>query len=177
MTLPLIVLGFLSVVGGFISLPFADGKLEFLEHWLEPVFQHGNPAELGLNNALTLALLCVGALVGAAGIFVAYSLWHSTALRAKAGTKLEPALFGNGFFYDLTIARFMDGPGRAFANGLAWFDRTVIDGAVVGVGVVTVRSSGVLRRVQGGYVRRYALGIALGTVVLLGFVVTRVLTT
>jgi len=177
MTLPLIVLGFLSVVGGFISLPLFDGKLEFLEHWLEPVFENGNPADLTLSNGLTIGLLCIGALTGLAGIAFAYSLWHASPERAKAGTKLEPALFGNGFFYDLTIARFMGGPGRAFANGLAWFDRTVIDGAVVGIGVVTVQSGAIVRRVQSGYVRRYALGLALGTVVLLGFLVTRVLAT
>src|SRR5205085_2423856 len=38
MTLPLIVLAVLSVVGGFLSIPF--GSLQFIEHWLEPSFEY-----------------------------------------------------------------------------------------------------------------------------------------
>lgn len=69
----------------------------------------------------------------------------------------------------------MGGPGRAVFGGLSWFDRTVIDGAVDGVGSVTVGGAGLLRRLQSGYLRRYALGIAVSSVVLLGFIATRVL--
>ena len=37
MTGPLVVLGVLSVVGGWLNLPAFAGGSHVLEHWLEPV--------------------------------------------------------------------------------------------------------------------------------------------
>ncbi len=56
----------------------------------------------------------------------------------------------------------MGGPGRRLFEGLAWFDRTVIDGAVNGIGGVAHFSGNTLRRFQNGYVRTYALGMTIG---------------
>ena len=59
--------------------------------------------------------------------------------------------------------------GRKLFDLAALFDRVVIDGAVNGVAHI-IRSSGfVLRRVQTGFVRSYALGVALGAFVLMGY--------
>jgi len=44
------------------------------------------------------------------------------------------------------------------------FDRTVVDGAVNGIGTVTTGAGTMLRRVQTGRVQNYALGIALGLI-------------
>jgi NADH-quinone oxidoreductase subunit L len=53
-------------------------------------------------------------------------------------------------------------------------ERTVIDGAVNGVaGVVRGGGKG-LRVLQSGYVRSYALGVAVGVVGLLAYFLTRV---
>jgi NADH-quinone oxidoreductase subunit L len=51
----------------------------------------------------------------------------------------------------------------------ALFDRVVIDGAVNGVAQLVRGSGFVLRRVQSGFVRSYALGVALGAFVLMGY--------
>jgi NADH-quinone oxidoreductase subunit L len=53
------------------------------------------------------------------------------------------------------------------------FDRRVIDGAVNGVGEVVGLASRVGRRVQTGFVRTYAVGILLGAVGILWFLVAR----
>ena len=67
----------------------------------------------------------------------------------------------------------MGGPGRKAFEGIAWFDAHVIDGAVNGVaGLVKITGSGV-RRLQTGYVRTYALGVAIGAVVLISVLVLR----
>jgi NADH-quinone oxidoreductase subunit L len=52
-------------------------------------------------------------------------------------------------------------------------DNKIIDGAVNGVASVFRTSGGVVRRVQTGYVRNYALGIMAGAVLLLAYVLTR----
>ncbi len=171
MTVPLVVLAFFAAVAGFINLPLPVGNLQFLEHWLEPVFAGGHPAELTYSSGETLGLLALGAVVAIAGCSLAYLVWH----RGRASQRsAEPAFFGNAWYYDIMVTRFMGGPGRAVFAAQAWFDRTVIDGVVNGVGVVTVEAAAWSRRSQSGYLRRYALGIALGSVVLLGFLVTKV---
>jgi NADH-quinone oxidoreductase subunit L len=172
MTVPLIVLGVLSLVGGLLDIPFLS--MDYLERWLEPVFAAANPIVNTAGNVEILELLAVGSAASIVGIAVGWVLFGR---RPPVQRALEPAPLVHAWYYDSTIARFMGGPGRAIFNGAAWFDRVVIDGVVNGVGVVAIGSASLLRRVQGGYVRRYALGIALGTLVLLGFMVTRVLIT
>ncbi len=72
--------------------------------------------------------------------------------------------------YDAVIGR----PGQAFARFCATvIEVKVIDGAVNGVGRVTRAAGGSLRRVQTGFVRQYALGIVLGGVVLLAWMLSR----
>jgi NADH-quinone oxidoreductase subunit L len=66
------------------------------------------------------------------------------------------------------------GPGRRAAEWLArTFDGGVIDGAVNGLGRLFREGGQGLRRVQSGLVRTYAVGIALGAVALLLFVLVR----
>ena len=170
MTTPLVVLAFLSLFGGFLALPF--GGLHLLEDWLEPSFALSNPADLGNPLATTLVELLFGALVAAGGIALGWKIWAEPSETQRA---VQPAAFGNAWYYDLTVTRFMGGPGRLLFEALAWFDRTVIDGIVNAVGVATVLVSAELRKAQTGYLRRYAFGIGLGSVVLLGYVVARVL--
>ena len=64
--------------------------------------------------------------------------------------------------YDLLFIRI----GGRVANGLWWFDRNVVDGAVNGTGRVVGSAGGGLRRIQTGRVQNYALGIALGLIVM-----------
>jgi NADH-quinone oxidoreductase subunit L len=170
MTTPLVILGFLSVFGGLLSIPF--GSLHFLEEWLEPSFEHASPVILDLTAGQTLIELLIGAVVAIVGIGAGWQLWA----RPKAAQRsAQPAVFGNAWFYDIAVTRFMGGPGQAFFEALAWFDRTVIDGAVNGVGWCSVELAAVLRKGQTGFLRRYAFGLGLGSVVLLGFIGAKVL--
>jgi NADH-quinone oxidoreductase subunit L len=170
MTAPLVVLGLLSIVGGFLSIPF--GSLQFLEHWLEPSFELSNQLTIENSFTQTMIELVIGTIVAAAGIAAGWWAWS----RPKdTQPSFEPAVSGNAWYYDIGVSRFMDGPGRILFDSLAWFDRTVIDGAVNVVGAGTVQLSAVLRKGQTGFVRRYAFGLGLGSVALLGFVVAKVL--
>src|SRR5207248_7458989 len=75
MTGPLIVLGVLSVVGGWLNLPesIALGRIGLLDRWLEPVvgestlrITHG--AAPAANPTLEPALICVALVIALAGI-------------------------------------------------------------------------------------------------------------
>jgi NADH-quinone oxidoreductase subunit L len=54
------------------------------------------------------------------------------------------------------------------ANALWWFDRNVVDGTVNEVGRVTMDAGNGLRRIQTGRVQNYALGIAIGLIIMAG---------
>ena len=81
----------------------------------------------------------------------------------------------NAWYLDYGLARLVSGPVTAFARFLSdGVDRAGIDGAVNGIATAARGGSGGLRRLQTGLVRNYALAIALGTVLLLLYVATRV---
>jgi NADH-quinone oxidoreductase subunit L len=66
--------------------------------------------------------------------------------------------------YDLLFIRI----GGRVAAAIWWFDRVVVDGSVNGLGALTIRGGRELRRVQTGRVQNYALGIAVGLIVMAG---------
>jgi NADH-quinone oxidoreductase subunit L len=166
MTLPLVVLAGLAVVGGGLNLPFT-GDLHFLEHWLEPVLEH-NEAVIDVATGTKVGLAVVATLAGLAGIAGAVAIYLQ-----KRRAPIEPQILADGWRYDSTIAAFMGGPGQQGFDAVAAFDSTVVDGAVNGVaGAVRGGGSG-LRRLQTGFVRSYALGVAVGVVALLAYFLTR----
>jgi NADH-quinone oxidoreductase subunit L len=58
--------------------------------------------------------------------------------------------------------------GGRVANGMWWFDRVVVDGTVNWIGASTRGAGGSLKRIQTGHVQNYALGIAIGLLVMAG---------
>jgi len=161
MTFPLVVLALLAIVGGALNLPFL-ARLQTLQHWLEPVVGHAEVATtVGSSTKILLATIAtVGALIGIGAAVVLY-------LRRKfADRPQEPELLANAWYYDSAIASFMGGPGRKAFEGIAWFDAHVVDGAVNGVAKLVGLGGTSVRRLQSGYVRSYALSLAVGAIVL-----------
>ncbi len=168
MLFPLVVLAVLSAVGGAMQLPFSKST-HFLEHWLEPVIEFGE-ADIKKswaydNKWLLLGLAVVVALVGISA---------SIAVYAKKKVKaIEPAILADAWRYDSAVSAFVGGPGRAAFNGLALFDAKVVDGAVNGAGTVTRSTSGVVRKVQTGFVRSYAVILSVGVLLVLAWFLFR----
>ncbi len=168
MVLPLVVLAVLSMVDGVLNLPFSDST-KVLEHWLEPsVFV--DEAELTVSTGAKVLLAVVAALAAVAGILIAAAAYLRHRIRAD---RLEPAILAEGWRYDAAVSAFMAGPGRRLFDAAAWFDRTIVDGAVNGVAGLVRFGGGQLRALQSGYVRNYALGVAVGAVLLTGFFFSR----
>jgi NADH-quinone oxidoreductase subunit L len=82
-------------------------------------------------------------------------------------------VLAHAWYIDEAIAKTVDGPGEAAFEGAATFDRVVIDGAVNGTGSMVKGLGSRLRAVQSGFVRSYALAVALGAVALMIYVVSR----
>ena len=164
MVIPLVVLAGASVLGGLLNLPFGP---HLLTSWLEPAIAQHHHEELTVSRFLMLAGITT--ILSLAGIAIARG-W----LKRSDRSELEPALLQRAWGIDDAYAAVIGGPGRATANALAQgVDAGVVDGAAMAVGGL-VRSGGKrLRAIQTGYVRNYAMGIAFGTVMLLGWVISR----
>jgi len=172
MTVPLVILAGLAMVAGVLNLPFTKGTM-YLEHWLEPSFGEAlHPHSVPGSEKLVLALIATAAAL--VGIALAYATWFRRQPSRNSG--LEPGVLKRAWGLDALYGAAVNGPGRLVSNWLAFvFDRRVIDGAVNGVGGLVRGGGGQLRRVQTGYVRSYALGVAGGVVLLLLVVVGRVI--
>jgi NADH-quinone oxidoreductase subunit L len=169
MTLPLVVLAGLAAVGGLLNLPLFRDTL-FLEHWLEPSLGHVEHHVLTSGTKVGLGAFAVVA--ASAGIGLAYATWYRK--RPEENENLEPAILEKAWRYDEAVAAIVGGPGRAAAAGAALFDKRIVDGAVNGVATLVRQGGDQLRKVQTGYVRNYALGLAGGVVLLLAWTLVRV---
>jgi NADH-quinone oxidoreductase subunit L len=168
------VLALLSTVGGMINLPAFTWIPEEWRHklgdWLHPVVEFGE-AEIAdttaYDNKGLLAFVAIA--VSLAGIIAAYAIYVRRVRRP-----VEPEILEAGWKYDQLVTAFMGGPGRKSFDALAWFDRTIIDGAVMGAGRTVARAAGQLRRGQTGNIRNYAEILGVGVVLLLAwFVIAR----
>jgi NADH-quinone oxidoreductase subunit L len=168
---PLVVLAVLSVVGGVLNLP----GLAWLEQWLLHTVQNVLPGDFTWRVAL--GSLAVAVL----GLLVAWLVYGRRSLGSpETPDPLELSL--NGLFravqhkwwvdeayhaifvhpYEL-LTRFLSQP----------VDLGVIDGTANGLARLSRRIAQAGSRLENGFVRSYALAIALGLVLILGYLVLR----
>jgi len=167
MRLPLVVLAVGAGIWGFIDLPI--GNLDWFNNWLDPVFAGSlyNDHE----RSRTVALLSTtDAVAAVAGLAIAWIIWRRSAEQPQwEPIPLQRVLYINEG-YDTVFGR----PGQALARFCAQvIDTRVIDGAVNGAGSLVRRLSTAGRRIQTGYVRNYALGIAVGVALIVAFMASR----
>ena len=176
MVLPILALAGLAATAGFLNMPFKS--TEWFTDWLEPSFRGVADVE-PTSFVQGLTLEAVSVVLALIGIGIAYALYRKGLARAAEeplDAKLGPIapVLGHAYYYDDTVSKLVDGPGRGFANFLdRVVDQKIIDGTVDGIGGLVKRAAIGLRHVQDGLVRRYALGIAFGAAALLLYVVIR----
>ena len=177
MTGPLVVLAALSAVAGFLGLPEVFGKTaNVFDRFLEPIFLPlaGRPEELvhPLSHSVEWLLIGASIAVAAGAVWLAWT-WYAkrdgrTPERIAASFPAAYALVADKFrvdeLYDLVLVR----PFAALAR-FAWkvIDVLVIDG-IINAGAFLVELAGdLLRFLQTGNVRNYALTFFLGVVALM----------
>jgi NADH-quinone oxidoreductase subunit L len=168
MRLPLVVLAFFAFFGGALNLPWAHNLS--LNNFLAPVF-NGTLYNDGLHSSGIWALSITDAVAAIIGVTIAYVLWRGSDVDKP---RLEPQFLQRVWywddFYDLIIGR----PSQRLAAFLAWVvDARVIDGAVNGAAQLVKVTGSATRKLQTGYVRNYALGIAIGLAAIVVFMLTR----
>ena len=198
-TVPLMVLAFLSIVGGALNLPGVHTLTTWLEHTIEV-----HAGEFVMSVALISTALAITA------IFISWLIYGRKPLKKGQPDPLKrwlgPVFTGmeNKWFVDegywalfvdryVDVARFtadvIDGKfwhdwfhERVLAGTYNWLstialdryaDQRGIDAIANGLGTATQSLSSFLRRIQNGFVRSYALSVFLGVVLILGYLLLK----
>jgi NADH-quinone oxidoreductase subunit L len=188
MAVTLVVLAIGAVVAGYVGVPHALGGHNRIDTFLAPSFQAvgavavepAEPiAEAAHDETTTeLSLMALSVLVALAGIGLATSIWlrrpEAAGRLAARWSGLHGVLLGKYFvdeIYDAAIVQ----PIKRMSTLFLWkgMDAGLIDGTVNGVGLVVRGWSAVLRRLQTGSVRAYAMSFFVGVVVMVGYYLWR----
>ncbi len=184
MTLPLVLLAIPSIgLGMVIGWPLGNG---LLVGWLKPVFEASEQtlafvkAETFFGLPVDTALIAISVIAATAGLLTGWFLFAVPGRGRVRQKQIDAISNANGatrfiyrgslnkwWFDELNDLLFIRIGGRVAAF-LWWFDRTIVDGTVNGVGTVVKDAGTGLRQIQTGRVQNYALGIAIGLIVMAG---------
>ena len=185
MTAPLLVLGALSAIGGWLNLPEIVTDLakiaptELLDHWLDPVVgqstllvTHGAPAHTPPNTEY--ALIGTAVAIGVIGIAIAVARLKPARLVPKREAKPEEGFervleekYYVDEIYDATVVT----PTYVVSKDLLWegVDKGLIDGLFVnGSGKLAQFAGWVGSQLQTGRVGTYAWVLVVGVLAVLG---------
>ncbi len=183
MTAPLWILAVLSIVGGWIGVPWI-ASLNLLPQWLAPVMKGktagqialaapSHMAHASLHAELALALLSV--VIAVIGILIARKLYCG---ESKLPERLASGRFAPVYRLVLDKYRIDELYRRLFVLPTLWvsekllsqgLDSKVIDGAVNGIAAIAQRWGGRTQQLQTGYAQNYALMIVIGAMLLFSY--------
>ena len=138
MTLPLVVLGVLSIGGGWVLIPKILGGGAWFEHFLEPVFTSPEGlGELAPPSHFTEYLVMGVSIVAAVGGILWARAWYivnpdAPARLVRKGKLLYQILLNKYYIdeiYDFTVVQTVIGIGDGLWH---WVDINIIDGIVNG---------------------------------------------
>ncbi len=177
MTIPLIILAFLAIVGGYIGIPevFSGEHGNLFETWLEPVYQ---PAleKLSIYSFHThfeeIMLMALSVALALTGIYLALHIYTKKPEIARKLSEKFAALYRillNKYYVDELYEAAVVQPIQKGSENILWkfTDTAVIDGLVNGTANLISGISGVIRKVQNGFVQFYAFIMMIGIAVAL----------
>jgi NADH-quinone oxidoreductase subunit L len=178
MTIPLMILAFLSIFGGWFAAPKLIGGTDYFERFLAPVFASSAPTAdraAESTEAVTPAMSLVHGLVSwpvAVGILGLLIAWYFYIKRPDIPKKMAQSahalylLLLNKYYVDEIYAALIVRPLLWISTNLLWhvIDEGAIDGIVNGTAVVARGSGSELRKIQSGNTRSYAAWVILGAV-------------
>jgi NADH-quinone oxidoreductase subunit L len=175
MLLPLVILGILSVIGGWVGIPAALGGHNEIEHFLDPVFANPNAVEAAKTTAshgLELGLAAISVLTALIGFYIAFVFYYKKPGTAASVAQRAPALYRlveNKFYVDEFYGAFIVTPllmfTRLILGGL--IDTGIVNGSGTLAAAITRGLGAATNRTQSGNIRSYAGWLALGAAAVL----------
>jgi NADH-quinone oxidoreductase subunit L len=163
MVVAMALLGFGALFAGLIQVPGVDNVLF---GFLDPAFADSPLSEIHPGVGAEWRGLAIGGVISLVGIGLAWVLWVARPeLPARFRARLRPLyeLAVNKWYFDEAIDLLVVRPALAigrFANST--FERFVVDGLVNGTKETVSGAGGIVRVVQSGFVRSYALLLIAG---------------
>jgi NADH-quinone oxidoreductase subunit L len=178
MTVPLVVLAALSIVGGaLLGMPHVIGEHidvhHFLATWLAPIYPniHGvQDAFYEISAKTEVSLMLVSTAVAMLGIWIAYVRFYKGEHADETFEKSMPALaraLENKWYVDEFYAATIVRPLELLSTFLWKVVDATIDGTARLLGLIAAGIGDLLRFLQTGNVRNYALMFFAGVVVFL----------
>jgi NADH-quinone oxidoreductase subunit L len=171
MTIPLMVLATLSVIGGALGIPAAIGDHLHIPHllsrWLDPIYTKGMTFEAPEN--VEWIVMFASTAVAVFGAWLAYNRFFKIGVAAdeqlaKGMPKLARTL-ENKYWVDELYDKVAVTPLERVSEFLWRGIDTVIDGLLALAGYAVALVGDLLRFLQTGNVRNYALMLFLGVII------------
>jgi len=186
MTGPLLVLGILTVVGGWLNIPeFARflGPVGGLDHWLHPVVGEATEKVIAgapeMSAGLEYGLVGLAVLIAVGGIALAWTRLKPESLVPKAQAPQEEGferVLLDKYYVDEIYDATVVSPVVGVSRGLLWrgIDNGLIDGLGVKGSTYLARFVGWIgSQFQSGRLGTYAWVLAVGVLAVLGAVRVR----
>ncbi|MGH9737807.1 MAG: NADH-quinone oxidoreductase subunit L [Candidatus Acidiferrales bacterium] len=189
MTIPMSILAFLAIFGGWVAAPKLVGGVDYFDRFLQPVFTRYAPSPVvseasgapGVSAGVQLLLAIVGipVILAVIGLLVAWWLYIK---RPRTPNVLAQKLRGayvlliNKYYVDEIYLTLIIRPFLWISRTVLWqlVDTGAIDGVVNGTATVARGSGEEVRELQSGNTRSYAAWIVVGavgfTMLLLAFI-------
>jgi NADH-quinone oxidoreductase subunit L len=161
MWLPMAILAIGSISAGYL---FTQG--DALVNWLAPLFAKKGEYEELMPHSVVSILAITAVIIGVAAALIKYQFRAVDSI-APTDVSFATRLARNDLGQDAVNEALFMRPGQVLTQGLVVMDEKVVDGAVRGIGAMTVLSGATLRRTQSGFVRSYAALILVGALILL----------
>lgn len=184
MVVPLVVLAFLSLTGGWIGVPAALGGSNHFDKFLGPVFHSTTTApqqetegpEAQTSHATELAFTGISVLAGLLGFALAWLLYYRN---PQLPQQIAAALGGlydavvHKYYVDELYATLFVKPLIAGSALILWhgIDQDVIDASVDNSAQGAREVSDSVRHMQSGNLRSYAGWVAAGAAVVIAYMV------
>ncbi|MFM9905617.1 MAG: NADH-quinone oxidoreductase subunit L [Pyrinomonadaceae bacterium] len=196
MTVPLIVLAFLSTVGGLVGIPYAvssmlgQGDINVFERTLEPIIakvghkerQVGVPAVHTETAAVESTSpehvaehaeeVATERLLAGLSVLLALSgIAIGWAMFSKTPLRKMPKILEQKWRIDELYNGLIVDPITNFSRNVLWkgVDVGFVDGIVNGIGLFVKEAGNVVRGLQVGFVRSYAAIILIGALAVIGY--------
>ena len=177
MTVPLIVLGVLSAIGGFIGIPeiFSGEHGNLFHTWLAPVFK---TAEIKLMNIGShshfeeILFMLISIVAAVAGILYArYVYLKKPAVADKTANRFKGTynILLNKYFLDEAYEASVVNPIVKGSENILWkiADNKIIDGTINYLAKLIDNISGKIKKIQTGIAQSYAMIMVLGVLIAL----------
>jgi NADH-quinone oxidoreductase subunit L len=171
MTVPLILLGVLATLAGFVNTPLNHHGLE---RYLAGDFGAGGT---GVGSSESITLMAISVVVGLLGISLAAAMYWRPVIRPDRLTSVFSIPYQislRKFYLDEVYYYSIVGGGKVLARIVNFVDRYIIDAIVEVVARLTYIVGLAFKYTQTGQVQAYGMVAAFGLVVIIAIAVFRV---